>query len=150
MFYINQQIQVAIGKADSNRTSDVVFNSPKMKGNFAMKEKFEIADPYRKLFAMCALEVQEEYQMGGLAGDLYEEFAWDTMQKYLTRKIQLVESANTAETAKNNKSSPKFPKYRTVEMEFDRWRDINNHKDRTVSEKNLHKFYDIIVRNFGR
>ena len=40
----------------------------------------------RELFSKCALKVQSEYGMGGLAGGeggLYEDFAWDVHNKYV-------------------------------------------------------------------
>ena len=43
----------------------------------------ETPEAERALFARCADEVETEYEMGGLAGGLYEDFAWDVMQKYL-------------------------------------------------------------------
>lgn len=37
----------------------------------------------RDLFTECGHKVQDEYQMGGLSGGLYEDFAWDTMLKFM-------------------------------------------------------------------
>ena len=37
----------------------------------------------RKLFAECAIEVETDYDMGGLSGCLYEQYAWDILKKYI-------------------------------------------------------------------
>lgn len=47
--------------------------------------EYVIADPRQRLFNECAIEVEKEFQMSGLSGDLYEEFAWQTMGKFLSR-----------------------------------------------------------------
>ncbi len=36
-------------------------------------------------FAKCAEEVESRYQMGGLTGGLYEEFARDTFREFMDR-----------------------------------------------------------------
>ena len=38
-----------------------------------------------KLFHQIAVEIQNEYQMGGLAGTMYEDYAKDICKRYLER-----------------------------------------------------------------
>ena len=37
----------------------------------------------KALFKKIASEIEEEYQMGGLTGSLYEDFAFDVLQRFI-------------------------------------------------------------------
>jgi hypothetical protein len=54
-------------------------------------------EPNRSLFADCALKVQADYHMGGLAGGMYEGFAWDVMLEYTRRRPHKTELEKLAD-----------------------------------------------------
>lgn len=74
--------------------------------------------------------------------------------KYVSDAIEMYVSSAQKEKAEaepstsTNKAMPEFPKYAEAEKEFLRWWHAKNSGDDTLSYRNMHEFYDIIVGNY--
>lgn len=98
------------------------------------------------------IENLKKYSLGGNWVRVNGALTWNPKmeENVFGEYVKFSHVEEALRSASDNKSSQKFPNYRSVEMEFDRWRHVNNERDDTVSEKNLRQFYHIIVENFGR
>ena len=70
--------------------------------------------------------------------DSNDRTSWERIKK------ELEELTKTS----TNKAMPKFPKYGDAEAEFLKWWHAKNPGDNTLSYRNMHEFYDIIVGNY--